>query len=119
MKNALIHLLGGYSKDDVLREAFKEIYLPLNPEDVLHVKEGDWLFMGKPLRLEQVEQIKLEAKQLNEMKLWGIIKLDVRYHLQRKMFEEVRIKEDLVWGQLASFLWDIVKTRVNQLASLK
>ena len=115
MRKTLIHLLGGYHKDDVLREAFKELYLPLNPEDILRTEGDTWLFMGKPLRVDQVEKLRLEAAQLREMKLWGIIKLDVRYHLQRKMFEEVKVKEDIVWGQLATFLWDIVKTRINQL----
>lgn len=119
MRKYLIKRLGGFTEDDVLREAFKEIYLPLNPEDVLQIKGGDWLLMGKPLRVDQIEQIKVEAKQLSEMKLWGILKLDVRYHLQRKMFEELRTSHDLAWGQLATFLWDIVKTRVTQLARLK
>lgn len=118
-RKKLIKLLGGWNEDDVLREAFKEIWLPISPEDILQAKGDRWLFMGKPLRPDQIERIKLEAKQLGEMKLWGIIKLDIRYHLSRKMFEECRVKEDLVWGQLATFLWDIVKTRVEQLSKLR
>lgn len=119
MRRKLIKILGGWTEDDILREAFKEVWLPLDPEQILQMKGDQWLFMGKPLRPEQVEQIKLEARAFTQSKLWGIIKLDVRYHLSRKMFEEVRVKEDLVWGQLATLLWDIVKTRINQLGNLK
>ena len=119
IRHALIKWLGGWNEDDVLREAFKEIWLPINPDDILQIKGDTWHLMGKPLRPDQIEQIKLEARQLSQMKLWGIIKLDVRYHLSRKMFEECRVQEDLVWGQLATFLWDVVKTRTEQLGKLK
>lgn len=118
-RRRLIKLLGGWTEDDVLREAFKEIWLPINPEDILQFKGDSFQFMGKPLRPDAVEQVKNEARQLSETKLWGIIKLDVRYHLSRKMFEEARVPEDIAWGMLATFLWDIVKTRVEQLSKLK
>lgn len=119
IRRRLIKLLGGWNEEDVLREAFKETWLPLNPDDILQFKEGALHLMGKPLRADQIESIKLEAAQLTQSKLWGIIKLDVRYHLSRKMFEEMRVKEDLVWGMLATLLWDIIKTRVEQLGKLK
>lgn len=119
IRRRLIKLLGGWNEEDVLREAFKEVWLPLNPDDILQFKEGSLHLMGKALRADQIESIKLEAAQLSQSKLWGIIKLDVRYHLSRKMFEEMRVKEDLVWGMLATLLWDIVKTRVEQLGKLK
>lgn len=118
-RKTIIRWLGGWHDEDVLREAFKELWLPLDPEHILHSKDGVLHLMGKPLRPDQIETVKLEARQLSQMKLWGILKLDVRYHLSRKMFEECRVKEDLVWGQLATFLWDIIKTRVEQLGSMK
>lgn len=134
MKDWLIRKLGGYAdlkeaiediknseeRHEILSLAFKEIFLPINPDDLLKIGDnGEWQFMGKPLRVEEVEKLKEDARTLSKMKLWHAIKLDVRYHLSRKMFEEARNKEDIIWGQLATFLWDVVKTRLNQLGQLK
>lgn len=110
---------GAEERSDILQMAVKDLFLPINPDDILTTKDGKWYFMQRELRQDEVERLKEEAKILNRMKLWSVLKWDVRYHLSRKMFEEGRIKEDFVWGQLATFLWDIMKTRINQLGSLK
>lgn len=106
-------------KHQILQMAVKDLFLPIDPDDILHIKNGKWHYLGRELQPTSVERLKQDALALKDMQLWKILKWDVRYHLSRKMYEEGRTKEDFIWGQLATWLWDIMKTRIDALSSLK
>src|SRR3990167_5053548 len=76
-------------------------------------KDG-WLFQGKPLTSVEVQQLREEANYISGMKLWRAIKLDIRWQLSKKMFEDARVQDDLVWGQLLMFLDDIIRQRIKK-----
>lgn len=104
------------SKAFVLSEAVKHLYHAIGADDILHQeKNGIWLFRGKPLTSVEVSQLREEANYLRGMKLWHVIKLDIRYQLGKKMFEDARVKDDIVWGQLLTYLDDIVRTRLQNM----
>ena len=103
-------------KREVLIEAVKKLYNTIGPDDILKQNpDGSWIFQGKPLMGAEITQLREEAQFLRGMKLWKIIKWDIRYQLGKKMFEEARVKEDLVWGQLLTFLDDIIRNRIQKM----
>ena len=133
MKQWLIKLLGGFpdvdsaiqhikeiddvdKKHEILQEAVKKLYNAISSEDILHQeKDGTWIFQGKPMQSTEVSRLREEAAFIKGMKLWRAIKLDIRYQLGKKMFEEARVKEDLVWGQLLTYLEDIIRARIKKM----
>lgn len=56
-----------------------------------------------------------EAIMFKQQKLWKVLRMDIKYNLGKKMFEEARCNEDILWGQLLTFLDDIIQTRIKQL----
>lgn len=103
-------------KRKILTEAVKHLYNAIGPDDILQQNSnGNWMFRGKPMTNTEADQLKEEAAFLRSMKLWTIIKYDIRYQLGKKMWEEAKVKDDLVWGQLTTFLWDIINTRINKM----
>ena len=135
MRRWLIAALGGFpdldaaiehirktdsdEKREILRLAVKRLFLPIDPDDILRMEHGDWFFLGKPLTQETMQRLRQEAEALKTMKLWQILKHDVRYQLSRQMYENGRVPDDFLWGQLATWLWDIMKTRIEEIRSLK
>lgn len=129
MKNWLIKKLGGYtsvkdaiesvkdeeSKHQILTEAVVHLFKAIGPDDILRVEGKQWFFEGKPLMESDVAALKQEAHQLLGMKIWRVIKLDIRYQLSKKMFEEANVELDLVWGKLIMFLDDIIRTRLQKM----
>lgn len=118
VKELISHLRDADAEEryDLLQEVMRDLFLAINPDDILRKEDGVVTFLGKPLRDDQVSQLKEEAKRLQTSKLWAVIKTDVRYQLSRKMFEEGRLKEDFIWGQLATYLFDVIKTRIDKLS---
>src|SRR3990167_1790242 len=102
-------------KREILTLSVKHLYNAISADDILRQQpDGSWLFQGKPLMGVEVAQLKEEAQFIRGMKLWRAIKLDIKYQLGKKMFEDARLKEDLIWGQLLIYLDDIIRTRIQK-----
>lgn len=133
IRKFIIKSLGGYSdfeealahlkksndvaqKNALLTEAVKKLFNTIGPDDILRMNErGEWSFMGKPMTPADVQGLKEEAAILRGMRLWRVLKIDIRYHLNKKMYEESRITEDLLWGKLITWYDDVIRTRLQQL----
>ena len=103
-------------KARILADAVKKLYNAVGADDILRQeKDGSWIFQGKPLTGIEVSQLREEAAFMLSMRLWRVIKWDIRYQLGKKMFEEARVKEDIVWGQLLTYLDDIIRTRLQKM----
>jgi len=104
------------AKQEILKLAVKELYNSISDEDILHqTKEGNWMFRGKALTQTEVTQLKQEAAQLKGMRLWYALKQDIKYQLGKKMFEEAKCLDDILWGQLVTYLFDIIKNRIDKM----
>lgn len=102
-------------KHEILTEAVKHLFNTISAEDILRKDNGDVRFENRVLTPTEVNQIKAEARQLLGMKLWRVLKLDIKYQLNKKMFEEVTITADVLWGKLLLFYDDIIRTRLQTL----
>ncbi len=104
------------AKQEILKEAVKELYNSISEDDILHqTKDGSWIFKGRGLTQTEMSQLKQEAALLKGMRLWYAIKQDIKYNLGRKMFEEAKCLDDILWGQLLTYLFDIIKNRIDKM----
>lgn len=133
MKKRLIRWLGGFpdvesaiqhvrdihdegKKREILTEAVKHLYRAIDANELLQQNaDGSWQFRGKPIMGTEVAQLKEEAAFFRQSRLWVMIKQDVKYHLGKRMYEEGQVPDDFLWGKLATFLWDVVNTRLNKM----
>ena|SRR3990167_3011878 len=103
-------------KREILTESVKKLYNAISADDILRQQsDGSWLFQGKPLMGVEVAQLKEEATMIRSMKLFYIIKQDLRYQIGRKIWEECKTKEDILWGQLITWIWDVINTRIKKM----
>lgn len=105
-------------KHVILTEAVKKLFNTIGPEDILKLEQDVWTFEGKPLTRMEMTNLRQEAEFLRRSKLWRVLKLDIRYQLNKKMYEEGRTELDVVWGKLALYLDDIARARLKSLESL-
>ncbi len=103
-------------KKEILTEAVKYLYNVISADDILHQNpDGTWIFQGKPLTGVEVSNLKEEAAMINGMKLWYVIKQDIRFQIGKKIWEEAKVMDDILWGQLLTFLDDIIRTRIKKM----
>lgn len=104
------------AKHKILTEAVKKLYNTISADDILQQNiDGTWTFQGRPLTGVEITNLKEEASAIKGMKLWYVIKQDIRYQLGKKCFEEANVIDDLVWGKLITFLDDIIRNRIKKM----
>jgi len=100
----------------VLNEAVKHLFYTVSLDDILKVNpDGTIQFEGKTMDSSYRKELREQANLLENLLLWKVINKDITYQLQKKMFNEAVINNDVVWGKLLTFLWDIIKQRISQL----
>lgn len=129
MKYWIIKKLGGYidwkdalenvqpeQKQEVLSQAVKHLYKCIDPDDILKQNpDGSYNFMGRTLIPSEYANLRNEAASFRNMKLWKVLRMDVKYQIGKKTWEEAGNKDDILWGKLITWMWDVVDTRIKQL----
>lgn len=133
MRKQLIKLLGGYpsidsaiqaiknmedvdKKAEILSLAVQKLYKTISPNELLKENpDGGWMFQGKPITQAEVTNLKEEASYIRGSKLFYILKQDLKYQIGKKIWEEVGHKDDILWGKLITFMWDVVNTRIKKM----
>lgn len=107
------------AKKAILAAAVAHLYNTITADDILRqLPNGQWMFRGRVLQTEEMAQLRDDAAILQRMKLWQVLRYDVRYQLSRKMFEEAKVPLDVVWGQLLTYLDDIMRTRLKKIGAI-
>lgn len=131
MRRWLIHLFKGFADYDeaiediknkeseeryrILALAVKKLFSTIGVEDILIQKNKKWLFQGNELSDAEQKTLKAQAQSLLGSKLWTILKNEVVYHANRKMFILSRTTDDMVAGKLWLYTFDTLETRLQRM----
>lgn len=111
-------------KHRMLTKAVKKLFNTIGPDDILktHTVNKDnrlvpiqWVFEGKPMRQEQIDLLKAEAKQWADTFLWKVLQKELKYHANRKMYIESQEVIDIVAGKLLVYYIDVISTRLKRM----
>lgn len=114
MKKFLIKLLGGFTEDELLNKALAKVYNNVGADDILRAEGQQWFFRNKPLMAVQVQALRAEAKSFLETKLFQILDLEVKWHVNKKL-REAETQRQLDAAKLIEFTWDVMKTRLKRM----
>lgn len=132
MRHWLIQKLGGFPdiqsaltalktldnlelKNEILTEGIKQSFTTIGPDDILK-PEGDHLtFMGQALTQAQSEQLKQDARTITSLFLWKVLRADIKYQINKKMFEEANDLQALISSKVAFWIDGIYKDRLKSL----
>ena len=104
----------------LLKEAVKHHFCAVSSEDILKENpDGTIQFEGKTLDATYKRDLQEQANLLTNLLLWKVLQKDIEYQIRKKMFEETVIKEDMVWGRLIVWLWDVIDTRISKLKNME
>lgn len=136
MKRWLITFLGGFNDIDeviahikssndeqakfkILTEAVAHLFNGITSQDILREENGQMIFRGRPITQSEKDLIEAEAKQFMNSTFWRILRMDIRWQINKKLFVDANTNTDIVWGKLLVFYDDIIKTRLYQLTGKK
>lgn len=102
----------------ILTMAVKRLFNTIDADDILKpAGANQWRFEGKTLREDQVHLIVTEAAQIEGMLLWKVLKKDILYQANKKMFQLAENTEHVVTAKFWLYTFDVMKTRLASIAS--
>lgn len=97
----------------ILTLAVKKLFNTVDADDILKPGPGgEWMFEGKTLSKASIEILRAEAKQFETMLLWRVMKKDVLYQANRKMYLQAENVEHIVTAKFWLYTFDVVRTRL-------
>lgn len=103
-------------KHEILTLAVSRLFNTIGADDILRMNEaGQWMFKNRPLTADEVQAFKEEAVFFKQSRLWRVLSLDVKYQLNKKMYEEANLTVDVMWGKLLLYYHDIIRTRLDRM----
>jgi hypothetical protein len=132
-RKLLIEKLGGFATvEDAIEEirkkqlkerqviltlAVKRLFNTIDADDILKPHNGaEWRFEGKMLNKGQIELLMLEAAQLDQMLLWKVLKKDILYQANRKMYLLAENDLQVITAKFWLYTFDVMKTRLASIA---
>ena len=104
------------TRNMVLTEAVKHLFNTVSADDILKENpDGTIKFENKTFTPNYRQDLREQAKLLPDLFLWKVLRADIKYQLNKKMFQESLITEDVMWGKLLLWLWDCIETRIDKL----
>ncbi len=106
-------------REYVLSIHVEHLYNSIGKDDILQQIGTSWWVGDKEVPHEEMKQIVAEAQLLKKTKLWRVLKTDIRYQANEKMFDKAKDLGDITMGK--SWLWilDCIQTRITELTKIK
>lgn len=102
-------------KEKVLTKTVKQLFNTIDVEDILREENGVWFVEDKPLNEGEKKLLIAEAQTFLKSRLWRVLKTDVKYQANKRMFEESKDNFDMVMGKSWLYVLDCIKTRLESL----
>lgn len=113
----IIHLLGGFTGEDILAKAMQGLFNTITEDDILKEVKTEWRVGDKMVGEGEKKLLISEAQVFLNSKLWKVLKTDIRYRANLMMFEKSKTEMDLVAGKLFLYALDCIKTRLESLTA--
>lgn len=106
------------NKYRILTLAVKKLFNTISSDDILriHKPTGEWMYKNRVLSKGERDLLAAEAKLFLGSKLWEILKDDIRYQANRKMFILSKSEIDIIAGKLWTYTLEGFTTRLESLS---
>lgn len=110
-----IETISEKEKHRILTETVRHLFNTVGKDDILRVHNKKMYFQGRELGDHEVQILVEENKLFRNSKLWKILRLDMQYQANRRMFVDSKTIEDLIAGKLLLLLIDVIENRLKDL----
>lgn len=108
----------GEARRKMLTLAVKRLYNTVGPDDIIQIMgTGHWLKAGKPLTEGQIKELRDQADLLQKLSIWNVLKNDVKYQANKKMFVESETLMQLESGKMLLYFLDIIDSRLKKMSA--
>lgn len=106
-------------KQRILTECVKKHFNTVSAEDILHENaDGTISFKGEKLDGSIKKELGVQARVLEDMFVWKVIREDVLYTVNRRMYDGAAEIQDMISAKVAVWLFkEVIERRLKKLKS--
>ena len=101
----------------ILTLAVKKLFNTIGADDILKPVGDQWMLEGKPLSKGQIELLMTEAAQLEQMMLWKVLRKDILYQANKKMYLQSENDLHVITAKFWLYTFDVMTTRLRSIAA--
>ena len=108
-----------YLQRKLIRFLANHLYNALTEEDVLQKKtRGGIMYRGRLLGAEEKEKLIADARQFKNSIIWRMLKDEVVYQSQNRMFRKSENINDIIAGKLMLHSVDVIDKSIEKISNL-
>ena len=101
----------------ILGKILRHLFHFVTPEEVIvRNKHGHLLLNGRHLTMEETSYVEGAAKQLLDSPLWSMLKKNIQFQANLKMFEKSGSTYDIISGKATLWSLQLIEEKLRELA---
>lgn len=96
----------------------KDLYNTIDKDDILRVEKGVVYYKGKALDKDGIQILRENAETFKNSKIWRLLRNQVKYEANKKMFNESRVPADILFGKATLYALAIIEDKIKELSKL-
>jgi hypothetical protein len=101
------------------KKIVKHIFLSVNEDDILIVKNGKMYRHGLEITNQDANSIISGARGMQQLEAWNIVINDTRFMLNQQIFNTAQSADDLLFARGGLWAIDIMEKKVRNLSKLR
>ena len=96
------------------------LYNAVSEEDILRTNaRGKLVHRGVELNEKAERELVSQARTLEQLPVWKILLTDMKYLSNKRMFDDSKTQEDMMFGKAMLFVVDVLEKKVHNLSKFK
>ena len=105
-------------KKSLIKFLTKNLLVAITDDDILILSGKDWLMGNRKLSVEDIVDLKEEAKSFDESILWKLISNDIKFHAIQQMSDKALTTDDIVFGKAMLYNLGMIRKFIRNLKGL-
>ena len=95
----------------------QDLFLGVQKDEVFQVKGKTIYVAGEPLTPGQIDKLAKEAKTLQNMAVWELLRKELQYHAYDRGWKKAQTDDDMLVGKLLLYYEDLINSKLHDIAT--
>lgn len=105
-------------RERLLNWVVKHLFNGITKKDIFQIKDGEIYYRERPLKEDQKQRVIERANVYKEDEFWKMLRREVRYQANRKMYYKSKDWQDMFFSKAALWAVEIMEKKVDDLSQL-
>ena len=115
MNNEEQHIL----QKHLARFITNDVFNVISEDDLLNIKGKEWKHNGRTLDITEIKNLIEQAQLMERLKLWAMLKTELKYHAQDRLTNKSKTESDLIAGKMMIYIIELLENRVKYISNFK